>query len=79
MVRRREMRAPLIFIYGWRDGRRELNIKEEQQLAGHELTPATVGQGAVGGLVGELATGLVPGTSAPGVAGVVNTAFGFVW
>jgi RHS repeat-associated protein len=48
-------------------------------VAGHELTPTTVGQGAVGGVVGELSTGLVPGTSAPGVAGAVNTAFGFVW
>jgi RHS repeat-associated protein len=48
-------------------------------VAGNEPTPTTVGQGVVGGLVGELATGLVPGTSASGVAGGVNTAFGFVW
>jgi RHS repeat-associated protein len=48
-------------------------------VAGRKPSLTTVGQGAVGGLVGEFATGLVPGTSAPGVAGAVNTAFGFVW
>jgi RHS repeat-associated protein len=48
-------------------------------VAGSEPTPTTVGQGAVGGLVGALSTGLVPGSSASGVAGGVNTAFGFVW
>ncbi len=48
-------------------------------VAGREPSPTTVGQGIVGGLAGELATGLVPGTSASGVAGAVNTAFGFVW
>ncbi len=48
-------------------------------LAGREPSLTTVGQGAAGGVIGELATGLVPGTSAPGVAGAVNTAFGFVW
>jgi RHS repeat-associated protein len=48
-------------------------------VAGHEPTFSTVGKGIAGGLVGELATGLFPGTSASGVAGAVNTAFGFVW
>jgi RHS repeat-associated protein len=48
-------------------------------VAGQPLTPTTAGQGAVGGLAGELATGLFPGTSAAGAAGAVNAALGLVW
>jgi RHS repeat-associated protein len=51
----------------------------QSYVAGKTPSSETIGKGAVGGLVGELSTGLVPGTSASGVAGAVNTAFGFVW
>lgn len=51
----------------------------QSYVAGNTPSTETIGKGAVGGLVGELSTGLVPGTSASGVAGAVNTAFGFVW
>jgi hypothetical protein len=50
----------------------------QHAVAGESITPATVGQGAVGGLAGELATGLVPGTSAAGTAGAVNAALGLL-
>lgn len=51
----------------------------QRYVAGNTPTSSTLGKGAVGGLLGELATGLMPGTSASGVAGAVNTAFGLVW
>jgi RHS repeat-associated protein len=48
-------------------------------VAGNQVTPASVAEGAAGGLGGELATGLVPGTSASGVAGGVSTGLSFAW
>jgi RHS repeat-associated protein len=51
----------------------------QHAVTGESITPTTAGQGAVGGLAGELATGFVPGTSAAGTAGAVNAALGLLW
>ncbi len=48
-------------------------------VAGHQVTPTSVAEGAAGGFAGELATGLVPGTSASGAAGAVSTGVSFAW
>lgn len=51
----------------------------QTMVTGGAPSPSVAVHGAVGGLLGEFATGLFPGTSASGVAGAVDAAFGFAW
>jgi RHS repeat-associated protein len=51
----------------------------QSYVAGNTPTFATGGRGAIGGLLGELATGFFPVRNASGVSGAVSSAVGFAW